>query len=342
MYVNGNPPNFVDPSGMIYEVWNSCAGTYQQSCTKEDFPYGSAERQAVAKYASDSSRSNFAKYKQLRAVGTGGFDPRKGTLSGGKYPITGEEGVSTYSAAFISDSLFFGTNFPMTGDWNVQPSQTSPGFSNPSAAWGNHPQLRDFLTGHGARDVFNFSINPSKDTFAINNGGTVNTADSQPLIDFIQSIQTVRRGDYFLTGEPPTHGAIVAGWGPLKDCGAVTGLEDAGTPDTLVEGSNFASYGGNFSDLLVPYVTDSNYAVEQKLYRHTQDPRPRPIYCLKATTKDTLTYNGTSYGKIFLNPSYFSATPWHFVVMPDTFHVPCSEQISSTLQRQAISPKATP
>jgi len=217
----------------------------------------------------------------------------------------------------------------MTNVWNVQPATTN-GVFNPSQAWANHPQLRDFLVSHGAQDLFSYS--PTNGELVNTDSGTVNLTNSQPLIDFIKLIQTVRRGDYFLTGEPPTHGAIVVGWGPLNDCGDVTDLENAMTPSDLVEGSNFASYGTDVKNLLVPYVTDANYAVQRGVYRHTQDPRPRPIYCLKAVTKNTLTYNDKPYSTL-LSPSYFVATPWHFTVMPDTLHVPCDEQIDPTLPR---------
>ncbi|MEP7286967.1 MAG: RHS repeat-associated core domain-containing protein [Chloroflexota bacterium] len=316
-YVNGNPVNLVDPSGMVAEAdlellrqLASCSAQQQQNCSQTTFTYS---RDEAAQYAVDNSRAMLNLFENDLK----NFSISHVTDRGVSYNFIKGTPGSTASALFVSESMHFGGKLPLTKTWNYDLK------GNASRAWRTHLDLIQYIVSLGATTVGNIDINPkyqyssaNRSPYFVDANGVVDTKNIGLLYGYLLSIQSVRKGDYFfdedLLNPVNDHGTVVVGWGPLANCGDVSARENQKQPYALADRTDL-----DYHDLLepsqmmVPYVADNNYGVTRAggPIGHLQDTRPRPFYCLKAKYAD-----------------FFGGTKWRFYRMPDSITVPCNQQ----------------
>jgi hypothetical protein len=117
----------------------------------------------------------------------------------------------------------------------------------------------------------------------------------------------IQAGDYAWispSGKDP-HGLLVAGWGPIRNCGDIIEHPAGGQRVALGDGQLFPTYEAAVSAGITyptPYLVDFSYRV--------QHPIPRPFYCTQ--------YRTTSTG----GWTTFAIHDWYFFTMPDTVNIP--------------------
>lgn len=292
------------------------------------------DRRAAASHAIRTSRCAFGYFP----VGPGDRTfTVKGSIGGiFRYPATVLSHTlgATGSAIFASEALYAGghpmtletpnsigscENANFTDSWRVCCGDSR----GTTATWKRHEVFMQYFgqPKYGGKTIGTLTVG-QLDPYIDYQTGAITNASALYTLFSTGALSGIQTGDYtFINSQPVSHGFIIVGWGPARNCIDALNADESGVPGVRVQ------FTYDKKTDTIPYVADFSYGFPGGRTGWVQDPRPRPFYCstitilqavLRSINSIILGYNPQDYtDRLGFDYARFDHTRWDFFHIPD-------------------------